>query len=84
MVRDQSPDHIHRHAQLLGDDLGHLCVHPLTHLDPTVGNGYAAIVVVDGYVHRVPEEKESCKTIFLSRGLAPGSKLIVRILKWHQ
>ena len=79
-----SPYDLHGHTQLPGDHLGHLGVHPLTHLDPTVGNGYASVVVVDGYVHRVPEEKESCKSIFLSRVLVPGAKLIVRILKWHQ
>ena len=53
-----SPYDIHGHTQLPGDHLGHLGVHPLTHLDPTVGNGYASVVVVDGYVHCVPEEKE--------------------------
>ena len=52
------PYDIHGHTQLPGDHLGHLGVHPLTHLDPTVGNGYASVVVVDGYVHCVPEEKE--------------------------
>ena len=51
---DKSPDHIHRHAQLLGDNLGHFCVHPLTHLDPSVGNGHTSVVVVDGNVDGVP------------------------------
>ena len=53
-LHDESPDHIHRQAQLLGNHLGHLRVHPLTHLNPSVGNGYTAVVVVDGNVDSVP------------------------------
>ena len=54
-VRDESLDHIHRHSQLLGDHLSHLGVHPLTHLDPAMGDGHTAVIVVDGNVDRVPE-----------------------------
>ena len=49
-----SPYHIHRHPQLLGDHLGHLGVHPLTHLNPPMGNGNTPIIVVDGNVDSVP------------------------------
>ena len=54
-VRDESLDHIHRHSELLGDHLSHLGVHPLTHLDPAMGDGHTAVIVVDGNVDRVPE-----------------------------
>ena len=54
-VRDESLDRIHRHSQLLGDHLSHLGVHPLTHLDPAMGDGHTAVIVVDGNVDRVPE-----------------------------
>ena len=30
------PDEVHRHAKLVGDDLAHLGVDALTHLDPAV------------------------------------------------
>ena len=52
---NDSLDRIHRHSQLLSDHLSHLGVHPLTHLDPAVGDGHTAVIVVDGNVDRVPE-----------------------------
>ena len=82
-MRDESLDRIHRHSQLLGDHLSHLGVHPLTHLDPAVGDGHTAVIVVDGNVDCVPDAGESI-SINIWRRHSPGAELIMRILERYK